>query len=342
MNNEKVGIFGGSFSPFHNGHLNSILNLQKAARFSRIHVVVANQNPLKVLTDEPTAEQRFDMVQLATQQYSDRVIADDREIKRGGASFSIDTIRSFQGQVRSENLYFIMGIDAFEGLAKWKSWDEILKLSNLLVTTRPGYQLPQAREDISEPLRSQIEKFSPRRIELKGGRHVEFVELNDVDVSATELRRKLRAGDYENVEAPVAVKNYIREKGLYKSLSGRIPDYREFTSICAQWLFDKKAFNLRGLDLTKQQGVTDFAIIASGTSTRHTAALAENLVGEVKREFGVLPLSVEGLSEGRWVLVDYGSLIVHLFYDFVRQEYRLEELWRNARDLQVTDKSLQK
>ncbi|MBX9767330.1 MAG: nicotinate (nicotinamide) nucleotide adenylyltransferase [Bdellovibrionales bacterium] len=342
MSNDKVGIFGGSFSPFHNGHLNTILGLLKAARFSRIHVVVANQNPQKILTDEPSGDQRFEMVKLGTKEHSDRVIADDREIRRGGPSFTIDTVKSFQNQARPENLYLIMGVDAFEGFAKWKSWEEILKTTNLLVTTRPGYQLPQSREEISEPFRGQIEKFSPRRIELKGGRHVEFVELNDVDVSATELRRKLRAGDYESVEIPPAITTFIQKNELYKSLSGRIPDYREFTAICAQWLFDKKAFNLRGLDLTKQQGVTDFAIIASGTSTRHTASLAENLVSEVKKEFGVLPLSVEGLHEGRWVLVDYGSLIVHLFYDFVRQEYRLEELWRSARDLELTDKTPQK
>ena len=71
----------------------------------------------------------------------------------------------------------------------------------------------------------------------------------------------------------------------------------------------------------------DPGVIASGTSTRHASALAEHLSREVKRDFGVWPEHLEGIGEGRWVLLDYGALIVHVFYDFVRQEYRLEELW---------------
>jgi len=61
----------------------------------------------------------------------------------------------------------------------------------------------------------------------------------------------------------------------------------------------------------------------------------------VKDEFNVFPQSVEGVSEGRWVLLDYGVMIVHIFYDFVRQEYRLEELWREGRDLGVKDSVLE-
>jgi nicotinate-nucleotide adenylyltransferase len=67
--------------------------------------------------------------------------------------------------------------------------------------------------------------------------------------------------------------------------------------------------------------------------------MAENLVKAVKDEFNVYPLSVEGVDEGRWVVVDYGALIVHLFYDFVRQEYRLEDLWKNGTELKLVDQS---
>lgn len=82
---------------------------------------------------------------------------------------------------------------------------------------------------------------------------------------------------------------------------------------------------------------SEYAVIASGTSTRHAAAMAENVVMAVKEEYNVHPQSVEGIDEGRWVLVDYGSLIVHIFYDFVRQEYSLENLWRQGVDLGLKD-----
>ena len=89
--------------------------------------------------------------------------------------------------------------------------------------------------------------------------------------------------------------------------------------------------------MTRLTAPSEFVVIASGTSTRHAAAMAENVVMAVKEEYNVLPQSVEGIDEGRWVLVDYGSLIVHIFYDFVRQEYSLENLWREGKDLGLKD-----
>jgi nicotinate-nucleotide adenylyltransferase len=67
--------------------------------------------------------------------------------------------------------------------------------------------------------------------------------------------------------------------------------------------------------------------------------MAENLIQAVKEEFNVYPLGVEGIDEGRWVVVDYGPLIVHLFYDFVRQEYRMEELWKEGKEFKLSDKN---
>jgi nicotinate-nucleotide adenylyltransferase len=67
--------------------------------------------------------------------------------------------------------------------------------------------------------------------------------------------------------------------------------------------------------------------------------MAENLVLAVKEEFNVYPLGVEGVDEGRWVVVDYGPLIIHLFYDYVRQEYRMEELWKDGKEFKLTDKT---
>ena len=92
-------------------------------------------------------------------------------------------------------------------------------------------------------------------------------------------------------------------------------------------------------DLRKLSAPSEFSLICSGTSTRQTVALAESLVRFVKEEYGVLPISFEGAEEGRWVLVDYGALIVHVFYDYVRNEYRLEELWKQGIDLNLRDKS---
>ncbi len=161
--------------------------------------------------------------------------------------------------------------------------------------------------------------------------------MQDVDVAASEVRKRLRTGRNVDAQISMAVEEYIKENQLYAPIGPRIGDYEAFTKFCAQALFDKKAINVRGFDLREIESATEFALIASGTSTRHASALAEAVQRAVKDEFNVFPMSVEGSTEGRWVLLDYGSLIVHVFYDFVRQEYRLEDLWKRGRDLELKD-----
>ena len=123
-------------------------------------------------------------------------------------------------------------------------------------------------------------------------------------------------------------------------MGDKIGDFKKFSSFAGDVLFSKKGIQVRGFDLRKMSAPSEFAVICSGTSTRHTSSLAENLIDAVKEEYGVLPQSIEGLSEGRWVVLDYGSLIVHLFYDFVRQEYSIEKLWLDAVDIGLKDSSL--
>ncbi|MGZ3692387.1 MAG: ribosome silencing factor, partial [Pseudobdellovibrio sp.] len=138
--------------------------------------------------------------------------------------------------------------------------------------------------------------------------------------------------------------SYIKQHGLYKTGSSKISNFKTFTDFCAQSLFDKKGIAVKAYDIQSVSSSSDYTLIASGTSTRHASSMAENLVKAVKDEFNVYPLSVEGIDEGRWVVVDYGALIIHLFYDFVRQEYRLEDLWKTGTELKLVDntaKSLQ-
>lgn len=91
-------------------------------------------------------------------------------------------------------------------------------------------------------------------------------------------------------------------------------------------LGDLKAQNVVVLDVKKVTSVTDYMIIASGTSSRQVAALARN-VQDVAREQGMPPLSIEGLDAGEWVLVDLGDILVHVMQPQTRELYELEKLW---------------
>lgn len=209
----------------------------------------------------------------------------------------------------------------------------------MLLPHARGLIFPTSADDLPPSIKEQVADFDFNFIELKTGRNIQFVRLNDVQISGTELRKWLRIGKNVDKFIPLSVEGYIKEQKLYKPPTDKIGDYQALTEFCGQVLFDKKGIAIRGFDQRKAVAPSEFSLVASGTSTRHASAMAENVMAAVKEEYNVWPQSVEGIEEGRWVLVDYGSLIVHIFYDFVRQEYQIENLWRAATDLNLKDNS---
>lgn len=333
----KIGIFGGSFNPPHNGHVNSITTVQKKMGFDKIHITPNNQNPLKIQTEAPAPEHRIEMARLAFSTYGPAFFVDDSELKRGGKSYTIETIKNLRKQYEAKNLYLIIGADNFENFSEWKDYKKILEEANLVVTTRPGYHIPETEDEWPDYLNGMVEESDFGTLELKTGRSIEFITLDDLDISSSELRKKLRIGRPVEKYLPLSVESYIKANKLYRATNEKITDYKKFTEFCAQVIFDKKGIAVRAYDLQKMATTTDFTLIASGTSTRHASSMAENLIMAVKEEFNVLPQGVEGVDEGRWVVVDYGALIVHLFYDFVRQEYKMEELWKEGQEIPLKD-----
>ncbi|GIL17125.1 MAG: hypothetical protein BroJett040_08760 [Oligoflexia bacterium] len=338
----KVGIFGGSFNPPHMGHLNSLQTVAKKAGLDQVRLVPTSQNPLKVPTEGPTPQQRLEMTKLAVMDWGPQFVVDDQEVVRAGKSYTIDTIQSLRKTIPAEDLYLIIGMDQFDELEQWKDVESLLKETNLIVTSRPGYDFPADVESLPKYLQKLVEEFDFNFIELKTGRDVQFIQLKDVEISATELRKWIRIGKSVEKYIPLSVETYIKTHKLYQHLGAKIGDYQKFTDFCAQVLFAKKGIMVKGFDLRAMSAPSEFALVASGTSTRHATALAENVIRSVKEEYNVHPLSHEGMDEGRWIAIDYGQLIIHIFYDFVRQEYSLENLWKEAVDLKLVDQSLKK
>jgi len=106
-------------------------------------------------------------------------------------------------------------------------------------------------------------------------------------------------------------------------------DSKEKSLFCAKAALEKKAFSVTILELKKASSVTDYFLICSGRSDRQVQAIAES-IEEKMGEKGVRPLGEEGMREGRWVLMDYDDVVIHIFYDQVRLHYDLEGLWIEA------------
>jgi ribosome-associated protein len=106
-------------------------------------------------------------------------------------------------------------------------------------------------------------------------------------------------------------------------------DSKEKSLFCAKAALEKKAFNVTILELKKASSVTDYFLICSGRSDRQVQAIAES-IEERMGEKGARPLGEEGMREGRWILMDYDDVVVHIFYDPLRRHYDLEGLWIEA------------
>ncbi len=328
----RVGIFGGRFNPIHYGHINSLLSVAETLQLSKVLVMPAYQSPLSDPMDfGPTPDERLEMVRLALKEYAPLVHVSDDEIRRGGISYTIDTIHDLLARRPEDQLNLIVGLDQFENFDRWKNVNEILSLVDVVVTSRPGLVLPKRREGLPAGIVQWVADFDGEEAILKTGRTIHFVQLKDVSISATEVRRRVRQGLPIHEHVPSAVELYIHEKRLYESVLKAVGDYSKLLRFAAKVLDEKGALRIIGFDVREIQSTTEFTLVASGSSTRHASALAENLAKEIRKEFGVWPQNTEGQREGRWIVLDYGALIVHVFYDYVRQEYRLEDLWKAAK-----------
>jgi ribosome-associated protein len=106
---------------------------------------------------------------------------------------------------------------------------------------------------------------------------------------------------------------------------------------CAALVLGKKATNVRILDVRDISSLTDFIVIATGSSDRQVKAAAEAVHLGLKQDYETLPIGIEGLSEGRWVLIDYGDVMVHVFHEPVRLFYDLDGLWCDAKEVPLTE-----
>jgi ribosome-associated protein len=111
-------------------------------------------------------------------------------------------------------------------------------------------------------------------------------------------------------------------------------DTLEKIRICGQYAEEKKARDILLIELKGLTDITDYFFVLSGTSERHVKTISEHIETSMKRD-GILPYSVEGYNQGRWVIIDYRDVIVHIFIEPLRDLYDLENLWIEAKRYRI-------
>jgi len=309
-----IGLFGGTFDPIHMGHLRAVALLCDNVRFDQVHWVLSARPPHKDQVSV-SVEHRFEMMKLALDS-SPRYVADDTEIKRATASYTIDTVEAFQGRYPNSKIIVIIGGDSLLNLPRWHRYDELIDMVDWVVMNRPGYNLNLAKGS----------NFEPNELQQSGCGKIWLFESSDIDISSTQLRSALtdsQSNDLVKEFLPKAVFSYIREQQLYK-----IPTMKpeQIKDQVVDALEDTKGVDIRVIDIEDISDFADFMIVVSGTSDTHVRALARSASDSLRKQ-GLIPLSEDGADVGEWVLVDFGDVVLHVMRPEVREYYDLEKLW---------------
>lgn len=198
----KIGVFGGSFNPIHNGHLALAEYATDEAGLDYTIIIPAYESPFKLGTGGPEAMHHFRMAELAVAG-NRRLAVSDREVTKTETSFTVDTLRELQEEHPGDRLYFIIGTDSFYEIERWKGAEELLGSYGFVVGHRPGYE------------NEKLDAFAEA---IRGKYHAEVVlaDIPQLEISSTDIRRRIREGKSIRYLVPDAVRDYINENGLYR------------------------------------------------------------------------------------------------------------------------------
>lgn len=232
----NIGLFGGTFDPIHKGHLVLAASARQRCDLGRIYFVPTNFPPHK--TSQPVASyfHRYAMTALATQGEKafvpslleapgEFILLDKKSAKGSVASapnYSIDTIRKLKQTLKkSDRLFFLIGIDAFKDIAKWREAEALFSECEFIIASRPGYSLADVAIALPERFRPRAEVTKPfAKQPAKGDLVLAGVTLHLLDdvnqkISATEVRAAVRAKRPIKRSVPESVEEYIKKQGLY-------------------------------------------------------------------------------------------------------------------------------
>jgi nicotinate-nucleotide adenylyltransferase len=211
----KIGILGGTFNPIHNGHLHIADEVLRTCALDQIWFMPACFPPHKELADEVSFADRFAMVEAAIEPFP-RFLASDLEGRRGGPSFSVKTLEDLRQLHPEHEFTFIMGLDSFAEISLWKSYARIFELCHVAVAARPGFA-----GDLEELLPVAVaDRFcydaDALKLSGKSGFSVQLVRQTAADISSTEIRKRLAAGEPVAELVSVRVADYIYQHQLYR------------------------------------------------------------------------------------------------------------------------------
>ncbi len=215
----KLGILGGTFNPIHYGHLAAAEEVRNRLTLDRILFIPSSLPPHKLDEEVPQAVHRMEMVRLAVAE-NPAFEPSDIEIKRGGRSYTIDTIEELLRMHPQSELYFITGLDSFLEIQTWHRWQNLLALCKFVVLSRPGYRFVDlAKIDFLKSAARELDGLENglrKQAAVHSGAFAIYLEMIPLyDISSTDIRRRVKEGKSIKYLLPDSVENYIIKNKLY-------------------------------------------------------------------------------------------------------------------------------
>ena len=198
----RIGIFGGSFDPIHNGHLHLAEEARCMAKLDQVLFIPTWISPFKQDSDPASCQQRLDMVRIATSSNPSFAVS-DMEIRREAVSYTADTLKRCREMMGEDTrLYFITGTDTFLTIEKWYHAEEILTQYSFIIGSRPGYR----EEDLIDVIERVRERY---------GTDVLKIEIPRLEISSSDIRDSIRIGKSVRYLLPDPLLHYIERHRLY-------------------------------------------------------------------------------------------------------------------------------
>ncbi len=212
-----IGVYGGTFDPVHFGHLRAAMEVYQGLALKEMRLMPCYQPPHRE-QPQASARARLAMLRAAVNIDDPGFLVDNREMRREGVSYMVDTLTELRAELGDEPLCLVLGADAFLQLHRWHRWQEIIALVHIVVTHRPGWTLDAEATGLDPALADLWQSAHAEDVaELEvcpGGRILQFT-VTALDISATRIRAMVAKGECPRFLVPEAVWNLIRLQGLY-------------------------------------------------------------------------------------------------------------------------------
>jgi nicotinate-nucleotide adenylyltransferase len=219
----RIGVFGGTFNPIHYGHMRAAEEVREMLGFERVLFVPSGNPPLKT-GDLADALKRYEMVRLATAGNRSFDVLDIESVKPA-KSYTVETLEVLLNRYAGSELYFMLGMDAFLDIPNWWMPEKLVSMVNFAVISRPGRKF----EDL---LSSPYQDVEPRDlkalddsggefkiIRLKSLKEAALVKITPIDISSSDIRRRMLAGQSVKYLLPESVESFIISNKLYSPVA---------------------------------------------------------------------------------------------------------------------------